>query len=48
MGQVPFEYQWLLHLVVVVQWQTHLVAVVQRWTCLVADLVKLMVWELLF
>ena len=48
MGQVPVEYQWLLHLVVVVQWWTHLVAVVQRWTRLVADLVKLMVWELLF
>ena len=34
-------------LVAVQRW-THPVAVVQRWTCLVADLVKLMVWDLLF
>ena len=47
-GQVPVEYQCLLHHVVVVQWWTHLVAAVQRWTHLVADPVKLMVWDLLF
>ena len=58
MEQVLVEYQWMLHLVVVVHWwmhlvavvqrQTHLVAVVQRQTHLVADLVKLMVWDVLF
>ena len=52
------EYQWLLHLVVVVQRRTCLVAAVPRWiclvavvqrrTCLVADSAKLMVWDLLF
>ena len=47
MGQVPVEYQWMLHLVVVVHWRMCLVAVVQRWTRLVAELVKLMVWDLL-
>ena len=36
------------HLVAAVQRWTHLVAAVHRWVRLVADLVKLMVWDLLF